>query len=117
MSGPIVMADLLRGQVDPSQVHWQPFRPGVEMARLYGGAADAPSAALLRYEPGAKVPRHVHHGYEHILVLSGSQRDERGVYQAGTLLISEPGSAHSVASDDGCVVLAIWERPVELLEG
>jgi anti-sigma factor ChrR (cupin superfamily) len=110
-----VFAQLLAGRIDPSQVQWQAFRPGVEIARLYGGESDTASAALLRYAPNASVPRHVHQGYEHILVLSGSQRDDNGVYEAGTLVISEPGSAHSVASDEGCVVLAIWERPVEML--
>lgn len=116
MPGPVVFAELLQGRLDPEQIHWQPFRPGVEIARLYGGAPNAASAALLRYAPRASVPRHIHHGYEHILILSGSQRDDSGVYEAGSLLISEPGSSHAIASDDGCVVLAIWEKPVEILE-
>lgn len=112
----LVFGELLAGRYDPAQVQWQPFRPGVEIARLYGGAPNEASAALLRYAPKAQVPRHIHHGYEHILVLSGSQRDDNGVYSAGTLVISEPGSSHAITSDEGCVVLAIWERPVEILE-
>jgi anti-sigma factor ChrR (cupin superfamily) len=116
MAGPLVFAELLSGRFDPEQIHWQPFRPGVEIARLYGGAPNAASAALLRYAPNAHVPRHVHHGYEHIIVLSGSQRDENGLYKAGSLLISEPGSSHAISSEEGCVVLAIWERPVEIFE-
>lgn len=91
---------------------WQPFRPGVEIARLYGDGAGGPSAALLRYAPGATVPRHDHDDFEHIVVLSGSQRDERGVYGVGTLLVHGAGTSHAVASDDGCVVLAIWNAPV-----
>jgi anti-sigma factor ChrR (cupin superfamily) len=101
---------------DASRFTWQPFREGVEMCPLYGGASDAPAAALLRYAPNASVPRHLHRGYEHILILSGSQRDERGHYEAGTLLVSEPGTSHRVSSEQGCVVLAIWERPVEMQE-
>jgi len=101
---------------DASRFTWQPFRPGVEMCTLYGGAPDAPAAALLRYAPHASVPPHVHRGYEHILILSGSQRDDNGSYETGTLLISEPGTQHRVSSDQGCVVLAIWERPVEMQE-
>jgi anti-sigma factor ChrR (cupin superfamily) len=112
----LVFPQLLGGHFDPEKVRWQPFRAGVEIARLYGGEPGKCSAALLRYAPRAQVPKHVHHGYEHILVLSGSQRDDNGVYEAGSLLISEPGSAHAIASDDGCVVLAIWERPVEIME-
>jgi anti-sigma factor ChrR (cupin superfamily) len=117
MAGPLVFKELLSGRFDPEQVRWQPFRPGVEIAQLYGGAPNVASAALLRYAPNAKVPRHIHHGFEHILVLSGSQRDDKGaLYEAGSLVISEPGSSHSISSEQGCVVLAIWERPVEILE-
>jgi anti-sigma factor ChrR (cupin superfamily) len=72
---------------------------------------------LLRYAPNAAVPRHIHHGFEHILVLSGSQRDDHGTYTAGTMLVSTPGSSHAISSEEGCVVLAIWEKPVEILEG
>ena len=98
------------------------LRPGVHILPLYGKSEDgslssAPSAAFLRYEPGASIPEHDHPGYEHILVLSGSQRDQSGHYTTGTCLISPPGTRHSVQSDDGCLVLAIWNRPVVLLEG
>jgi predicted ChrR family anti-sigma factor len=116
MAAPLVFPQLLAGHIDPARVDWQPFRPGVEIARLYGGADNASSAALLRYAPKARVPRHIHRGFEHILVLSGSQRDENQLYEAGSLVISEPGTSHSITSDEGCVVLAIWERPVEILE-
>ncbi|MEM0981070.1 MAG: cupin domain-containing protein [Cyanobacteria bacterium P01_H01_bin.58] len=101
----------LAEQVD--ELPWQPFRPGVDIYRLYsaeGGAA----AALLRYQPGAQVPRHDHTGYENILVLSGSQEDERGVYPAGTFVVNPPGSDHTVKSPDGCLVLIIWEKPVTI---
>jgi len=71
--------------------------------------------ALLRYAPGASVPSHVHHGIEHIIVLEGSQRDEGGEHRAGSILVHGPTTRHSVSSETGCVVLAIWERPVEIL--
>ena len=92
---------------------WHPFRPGIEIHRLYGDET-GPSAAFLCYQPGAQVPLHTHTGYEHILVLSGSQRDDRGTYQAGTFIVNPPGSAHAVTSDDGCLVLIIWEKPVAI---
>ncbi|NER81415.1 MAG: transcription negative regulator ChrR [Leptolyngbya sp. SIO1D8] len=94
---------------------WQPFRPGIEIHRLYGDEI-GPSAALLRYQPGAQVPHHSHTGYEHIVVLSGSQRDERGLYQTGAFVINPPGSAHTVTSDNGCLVLIIWEKSVVIEE-
>jgi anti-sigma factor ChrR (cupin superfamily) len=92
-----------------------PFRQGVTMHRLYGGD-EGPSAAVLKYEPGASVPMHEHTGFEHLLVLHGSQSDDHGHYVAGTLAVNPPGTMHRVWSEEGCVVLLIWERPVRLLE-
>ena len=47
---------------------------------------------------------------------AGSQEDERGRYRAGALVVNPPGSAHNVSSDEGCIVLALWERPVRSAE-
>ena len=79
---------------------------------IYGNNSEGSSAALLRYQPGASVPRHQHSGYEHIFILSGSQTDESATYSKGDLLVSPPGSTHSIRSEDGCMALAIWERGV-----
>ena len=114
------MADLrlLAGLFDPTKLDglaWQEFRPGVEIFPIHG-SGDAPAAALLRYRKGARVPRHLHPAHEHIVVLSGSQSDDNGRYGAGTVVVNLPGTRHSVLSEDGCVVLAIWERPVVIEE-
>ncbi|HEX3445946.1 MAG TPA: cupin domain-containing protein, partial [Chthoniobacterales bacterium] len=71
-----------------------------------------PTAALIRYREHGEVPMHEHTGYEHILILAGSQRDENGTFKAGTLVINAPGTRHKVSSDDGCIVLAIYEQPI-----
>jgi anti-sigma factor ChrR (cupin superfamily) len=111
----LLVSGLLENEDNYARFDWQPFRPGVHMARLYSDGAHGPSAALLRYEPGASVPPHLHRGFEHILVLEGSQEDERGRYGRGTLLIHGPGTGHRVASPDGCVALAVWVKPIEIL--
>lgn len=96
---------------------WSPLRPGVDEHRLYGSDGEpGPTVSLLRYAPGARVPAHKHPGYEHIHVLSGSQRDARGTYRAGMVAINPPGSTHDVVSDDGCTVFIVWERPVAFLD-
>ncbi|HEX6240864.1 MAG TPA: cupin domain-containing protein [Polyangiales bacterium] len=110
----LVVSGLFGPGTDFDRFAWRPFHEGVEIARLYGGGDGGPAAALLRYAPGARVPHHLHRGNEHILVLRGSQRDERGTYDAGTLLAHGVGTGHSVASDGGCIVLAIWFAPVEI---
>jgi anti-sigma factor ChrR (cupin superfamily) len=89
-----------------------PFREGVEIARLYDGP---PDLALLRYAPGASVPAHYHPDLETILVLEGTQSDDRGTYPCGSLVLNPAGTSHRVWSEDGCVVLIQWTMPVEFL--
>ncbi|MDB5294747.1 MAG: hypothetical protein JWO31_730 [Phycisphaerales bacterium] len=110
IAGPVVVHDLL-ARADHPATDWEPLRPGVWAHWLYRWES-GPSAALLRYEPGALMPRHRHAGTEQILVLRGSQADEAGHYPAGSMAVHAAGSSHAVHSEEGCVVLAIWERPV-----
>ncbi len=93
-----------------------PLRPGVDVLYLSKEENSGASSALLRYQPGADVPSHVHQGYEHVIVLSGEQQDERGRYPAGTLVVNPPGTAHRVWSPGGCLVLIVWQRPVAFLD-
>jgi anti-sigma factor ChrR (cupin superfamily) len=110
---PLNISQIVENQ---DEIAWTPYKEGVEIYRLYGDGLSGPTAALIRYRPGAKVPLHEHVGYEHILVLEGSQRDHRGVFKAGSLVINSPGTRHAVVSDDGCIVLAIYEKPVRFLD-
>jgi len=88
---------------------FEPFAAGIEISRIVDGA---PAVAILRYEAGASVPLHRHPGLETILVLEGAQSDESGRYEAGAFVLNPAGTQHSVWSDDGCVVLVQWEKPV-----
>ena len=112
---PLVVADLLNQSRLPGFA-WSVFRPGVDEHRLYGDHhGPGPTASILRYAPGASVPSHRHDGYEHVFILAGSQRDQRGTHRAGTLIVNTPGSTHDVVSDEGCTALLIWERPVAFI--
>lgn len=92
---------------------WKPFGDGVDIYRLYGNDEAGPTAALLRFRPGGRVLLHQHTGFEHIFVLSGSQVDENSRAETGTLIINPPGTSHSILSEHGCIVLAIYEKPVK----
>jgi anti-sigma factor ChrR (cupin superfamily) len=98
------------------KIRWEPFYEGVDIYRLYENGADGPSAAVLRFRPGGRVPLHEHTGFEHIFILSGSQVDENSKAEAGSLIINPPGISHSVLSENGCIVLAIYEKPVKFLK-
>ena len=112
----LVIADLLqRAATLKDEPGWEPLRPGVAIRSLYDAGQGGPSAALIRYQAGSCIPDHEHLGYEHVLVLDGSQSDEHGDYPTGTLLINRPASVHRVASKSGCVALIIWERGIRFI--
>ena len=71
----ILLHDLFGERQDFDAYAWEPFRPGVEIARVYGDGQSGPAAALLRYAPGARVPAHDHLDYEHIIVVSPAHRE------------------------------------------
>ena len=98
------------------RLEFGPFRPGVTIHWIRQFESDQPGVALLKYEAGSSVPRHLHKGLETILVLEGTQSDETGDYGKGSYLVNAPGTEHSVWSDTGCVVLILWDRPVLILE-
>jgi anti-sigma factor ChrR (cupin superfamily) len=109
---PVVLHNLFGPDADLDQFNWQPFKEGIEIYRIYGDGQAGAAAALLRYQPGASVPLHVHPDYELVLILRQGQADAHGIYPAGTLLVSQPGSQHEIRSPAGCVVLIIWNKPV-----
>jgi len=114
MNDPLVFPSLL-ARVKAQDLAWRPFRPGVDIVTLYGVIGETRAAALLRYQPGAVIPRHDHAGLEHILVLQGSQQDDHATYPEGTLSVRGSGTSHEVRSPEGCVVLALWDAPVTFL--
>ncbi|MDO9418455.1 cupin domain-containing protein [Pararhizobium sp.] len=93
-----------------------PFRDAVTIHWIRSFEGDQPGVALLKYAPGASVPRHRHEGLETILVLDGIQSDESGDYGEGSYLVNLAGTEHSVWSKTGCVVLIQWDRPVTIFE-
>jgi anti-sigma factor ChrR (cupin superfamily) len=106
-----VLPDLISRAKNPD-FPWTTLRPGIEIHRIYEDGDSGPSAALLRYAPGATLPHHAHPGYEHITILEGSQVDDRGTYTAPCFVVNPPGSNHGVTSPDGCLVLVVWQNPV-----
>ena len=112
-AGDALSFDLAAITRDPQRLTWLPIRPGVRIHRISGTGKDGKgSAAFLLYEPGARVPRHLHTGHEHIFVLSGSQTDDNGEHGAGSFVVNPPGSRHDVHSPGGCLVLIVWESPI-----
>ena len=90
---------------------WQERRPGVHW-RILWEEGDR-KAVLMRYEPGATIPRHRHLGDEQIFILDGSVSDDTGTCTRGNYARRPPGCVHTVTSRDGALVLAIMTGGTE----
>ncbi len=99
--------------VHSASVPWVERRPGVFWKTLWEDGDGRHKAILMRYEPGAVVPRHRHLGDEQIYVLEGSVADETGVCTAGNYVRRPPGCIHTGTSPAGALVIAITSGPTE----
>lgn len=102
--------------LDVSQIEWAPTtHPGVETKVLYSEPSGR-QTVLVRMAPGAKLPNHRHGGVEQSFVLEGALVDDDGACTAGNFVWRRPGSVHTASSPDGCLILAIFEKPNEFLD-
>lgn len=105
MSGP--SSEYVRVAARP----WLERRPGVHWKILHEEGEHR--TVLVRYDPGAVVPRHRHLGDEQIFVVEGSLSDETGTCAAGDYARRPPGCVHSVRSAEGALVLAVMTGGTE----
>lgn len=92
---------------------WVEAYPGVEIKTLHEDPATQLKVSLMRYAPGAFVPRHAHTAVEHIYVLEGTVEDEDGACTAGNYALRVPGCIHSPGSREGALSLAIAYGPTQ----
>jgi anti-sigma factor ChrR (cupin superfamily) len=101
--------------VDSATIPWIERRPGVFWKTLWEDTGSGHKAALIRYMPGAVIPRHRHIGDEQIWVLEGAVADDSGVCVAGNYARRPPGCVHTVTSPAGALVFAVISGPTEAL--
>lgn len=104
----------------PDELNFVPYqlglREGVSIAVLFDESQrSGPDLAFLKYEPGAYVPGHVHMGFELVVVMQGDYIENGKVFHPGSLVLRAPGTCHSMASKEGCVILASRYQPVKQL--
>ncbi len=98
--------------VDVDKLPWTQMRfPGVEAKVLMENKATGMSTVLMRWAPGARLPEHEHVAIEQTYVLEGSFADHDGVCRAGQYVWRRPGSRHAAWTDEGCLMLAIFQKP------
>ena len=97
--------------VRPQEMEWAPTQfEKVFMKVLYQDKAKGELTCLVKLEPGAKLPMHVHPELEQAFVLEGSMWDHDGICRAGEYVWRTAGSYHENQSDEGAVVLAIYRK-------
>ena len=100
--------------VNVPDLPWKEVRPGVFWKVLWEDHPDGKhKAILMRYAPGAAIPRHRHVADEQIYVLEGSVADDTGVCAAGNYARRPPGCVHTVTSPNGALVLAVTSGATE----
>jgi anti-sigma factor ChrR (cupin superfamily) len=93
--------------VQAADVPWQPLYPGIDVKSLHRDPAQNLHVMLMRYQPGAVIPKHRHTAVEHIFVLEGCVEDEFGACTTGNYALRPPGCVHSPGSRSGGLALAI----------
>lgn len=110
------------GKVSLPKIEFTEYEPGLRknvlIHTLFDNKPTDPNgsdAALIRYLPGAYVPRHLHIGFEMVLVLEGEYVENDIPYLPGSLIIRSPGTTHEMRSTGGCTILAMRDIPVKQL--
>ncbi len=91
--------------LDTKSLEWRPGpAPGIMVKTLYRDPAHPETMMLMKFEPGASLPRHEHPGGEEFLVLEGALEDELGVYPRRTWVRNPRLSSHAPFSREGAVI-------------
>jgi anti-sigma factor ChrR (cupin superfamily) len=97
--------------LDVSAAPWVERRPGVHWKVLWRDRDR--QTVLVRYAPGAVIPRHRHLGDEQIFVIEGEVEDDTGVCRTGQFARRPPGCVHTVRCPGGALVLAVMSGGTE----
>lgn len=110
------------GKVSVPELDFQPYQLGLRsnvlIYPLFDNTKKDPygsDAAIIRYLPGAFTPRHLHVGYEMVLVLEGEYVENDVLYLPGSLIIRAPGTTHEMRTITGATLLAMRDIPVKQL--
>jgi anti-sigma factor ChrR (cupin superfamily) len=95
-SGPQEIGTAPRSQtIVLSDIPWSEAPvPGVRLKAFWSDPATKRRAAMARWEPGAKLPRHKHIGDELLFMIEGSNFDESGELRTGNVAYFQSGCTH-----------------------
>jgi len=98
--------------VRASELPWSPTRfDKVSIKVLYEDKEKREMTCMLKLDPGAYIPFHMHPELEQAYIISGSMHDHDGVARAGDYVWRKPGSRHDNTSEEGAIILAVYRKP------
>jgi quercetin dioxygenase-like cupin family protein len=103
--------------VDAQAEEWRetPY-VGVTFKKLLFERETGRSTVLVRFEPETRYGAHRHPEGEEYYVLEGSLEDGGRTWGAGSYVYHPPGSAHRPTSKEGCVLLIVLPKPIDVLD-
>ena len=85
--------------------------PGVDVSHLWSDPTIGRHTILLRLDPGASIPTHVHPGPEECFVASGDLRDGDLDLGAGDYVRHDGGTEHTISTLNGCILYVTTSSP------
>jgi anti-sigma factor ChrR (cupin superfamily) len=104
----------MRGEltIDSNLLTWEQTKwSGIHRRLLRLDAHSGGRTVLLKFEPGALLPRHMHPGGEELFVLDGRVRIEGKWHETGWYHYQPPESVDDVFTDTGATILVILPKP------
>jgi anti-sigma factor ChrR (cupin superfamily) len=118
MNAPTKMSELASRFVDAASMPWEKTRfPGISQKTLLMDKASGLVTALMRMEPGVRLPDHEHVKIEQTFVLEGSLCCPEGECRAGQFVWRPAGSRHHAwAGPQGGLFLGVFQLPNKFFE-
>ena len=99
-----------------SEREWMPTgSQGVERS-LFRNNETGGRSSVVRLAEGSRVPRHVHHGMEEVLVLAGRVSLDGVEMVEGDYLYVEPGERHDVLALTDAVIFVSSQKATPFVE-
>jgi quercetin dioxygenase-like cupin family protein len=89
--------------------------PGVERS-LFRNNESGGRSSVVRLVQGSRVPRHVHHGTEEVVVLAGLVSIGGVSLTAGDYLFTSPGEEHDVVALSDCEIFVSSQKATPIVE-
>jgi anti-sigma factor ChrR (cupin superfamily) len=99
--------------INVGQIEWTESGEGIRRKVIWEDPAAGRSMQFVRFDPGAVVPAHRHHGESLVFGIEGEITDEHGSTLPGYFSCQPDGYTHSVRSANGATMLCYTWGPAE----